>query len=175
MVSVRIQHQNLPSQNLYNIPGGPGGLGELALLHIIGRFNYLEKQLRAEFGDMQKRTDWLNTSNSALAALRANRPDDENATKDYGTFVDAHGKTWRVVDFLRDNGIPNDKDAGNQSDFDATISNLKARIDTENSESQILLIHLQSLMDKVNQCAELASNLLSKDGKAKDNILGNIR
>ncbi|MER8448303.1 hypothetical protein NKH52_34830, partial [Mesorhizobium sp. M1066] len=62
-----------------------------------------------------------------------------------------------------------------QSDFDAAISNLKARVDTMNSDSQMELIRLQSLMDKVNQCVELATNLLAKDGKSKENILGNIR
>ncbi|RWX61813.1 hypothetical protein [Mesorhizobium sp. M2A.F.Ca.ET.039.01.1.1] len=128
---------------------------------------------------MRKRTDWLTDANSALAAIRANRPPNDKAIIQYGTFVDGQGKTHEVHQWMLENGIPieqlgNDT-AGIQSEFDAAIANLKARIDTVNSESQMDLIRLQSLMDKVKNCLELATNLLAKAGKAKENILANIR
>ncbi|GLS33049.1 hypothetical protein SAMN04488498_1464 [Mesorhizobium albiziae] len=171
--------QNQLDRNVSNIPGGGGSLGALALLLQIERYNNLEVQVRDEFEDMQKRNDWLKTANSALAALRVNRPADDKAIKDYGTFVDPQGNTQNIHQWMLENGIPIEQNkgdaAGVQSEFDAAISNLKARIDTANSESQISVIHLQSLMDKVNQTVELASNLVAKDGKAKESILGNIR
>lgn len=188
---------NQAYRNVSNIPGGGGDLGALALLLQIERYNTLKDQVRDEFEDMQKRNDWLKTANSALAALRANRPADDKASKKYGTFVDAQGKTQNIHQWMLANGIPieqneaprslfkrkfaeklnkpKDDATGVQSEFDAAVSNLKARIDTMNSESQMALIRLQSLMDKVNQCVELATNLVAKDGKAKENILGNIR
>ncbi|RWP02738.1 hypothetical protein [Mesorhizobium sp.] len=179
MSNVSFQTQLFP--NASNIGGG-GDLSALALLLQIDRYKNLQDQVRGEFGDMQKRNDALKTANSALAALRANRPADDKKPKEYGTFVDAQGETQYVYQWMLDNGMPIDADskaqnesAGAQSKFDAAISNLKARIDTANSDSQMALIRLQSLMDKLNQCAELASNLLSKDGKAKENIIGNIR
>lgn len=153
-------------------------MSALALLVQIERFSLLEDQVRDEFDDMQKRNDWLKTANSALAALRANRPDDKGI-RSYGEFVDAHGETQNTHQWMLANGIAIEQKAGDtsgvQSDFDAAISNLKARIDTENSESQMALIRLQSLLDKVNRCVELATNLVAKDGKAKENIIANIR
>lgn len=64
---------------------------------------------------------------------------------------------------------------GVQSQFDAAIQNLKASIDGANSEGQMALIYLQGLLDKLNQVAELMSNLLSKDQKIKEMIIGNSR
>ncbi|MGY3614198.1 hypothetical protein [Bradyrhizobium sp. USDA 10063] len=64
---------------------------------------------------------------------------------------------------------------GVQSQFDAAINNLKASIDGANSEGQMALIYLQGLLDKLNQVAELMSNLLSKDQKIKEMIIGNSR
>ncbi|MBB6413999.1 hypothetical protein [Mesorhizobium sangaii] len=176
MPNVSLLTQFFP--NASNIPGGGGDLCALALLVQIERYNRLEDQVRDEFKDMQKRNDWLKTANSALAALRANRPADKGI-RSYGEFVDAHGKTQNTHQWMLANGIAIEQNAGDtsgvQSDFDAAISNLKASIDTANSETQMALIRLQSLMDKVNQCLELTTNLVAKDGKAKENILGNIR
>ncbi|QND62140.1 hypothetical protein BPNPMPFG_006764 (plasmid) [Mesorhizobium sp. AR07] len=169
---------NQLSRDASNIPRAGGDLSALALLVQIERFSLLEDQVRDEFDDMQKRNDWLKTANSALAALRANRPDDKGI-RSYGEFVDAHGETQNTHQWMLANGIAIEQKAGDtsgvQSDFDAAISNLKARIDTENSESQMALIRLQSLLDKVNRCVELATNLVAKDGKAKENIIANIR
>ncbi|WP_353647004.1 hypothetical protein [Mesorhizobium sp. WSM2240] len=162
-----------------NIPGGGGDMTALALLLQTDRYNNLQDQVRGEFDDMQKRNDWLKTANSALAALRANRPANDKAIAEYGTFLDAQGNTQNVHKWMLAQNIPIEQlkgdTAGVQSEFDAAASNLKARIDTTNNESQMALIRLQSLMDKLNHCVELASNLLSKDGKAKENIIGNIR
>ncbi|MER8791407.1 hypothetical protein NKH71_26740 [Mesorhizobium sp. M0983] len=169
---------NQLSRDASNIPRAGGDLSALALLVQIERFSLLEDQVRDEFDDMQKRNDWLKTANSALAALRANRPDDKGI-RSYGEFVDAHGETQNTHQWMLANGIAIEQKAGDtsgvQSDFDAATSNLKARIDTENSESQMALIRLQSLLDKVNRCVELATNLVAKDGKAKENIIANIR
>ncbi|WEX91756.1 hypothetical protein PZN02_006071 (plasmid) [Sinorhizobium garamanticum] len=166
-------------RDVSNTSGSGGSLAAMALLLQIERYNILDAQAKDEFEDMQKRNDWLKTANAALAALRVNRPGNDKDVKDYGTFVDAQGKTQNVHQWMLANGIPIEQNkgdtAGVQSEFDAAISNLKSRIDTVNSDSQMALIRLQSLMDKVNQSVELATNLLAKDTKAKEIILGNIR
>ncbi|MES0139422.1 hypothetical protein NKJ88_31465 [Mesorhizobium sp. M0016] len=170
---------SIPALTYSNIPGESGGLAALALQLQVERYNNLQDQVRDEFDDMQKRNDWLKNANSALAALRANRPADDKKVQGYGTFVDAQGNTQNVHQWMLANGIAIEQNkndtAGVQSEFDSAISNLKGRVDTVNSESQMALIRLQSLMDKVNHCVELATNLLAKDGKAKEIILGNIR
>ncbi|NRP75959.1 hypothetical protein ILFOPFJJ_06883 [Ensifer psoraleae] len=170
---------SLSTQLYANVSTGADGgadLVTLALLLQIERYNVLGSQLRDEFEDMKKRNDWLKTANAALAELRVCRPNNDKEFHGYGSFKDAQGKPQGVFPWMVKNGIAI---AGNgngyQADFDAAISNLKARIDTVNSESQMSLIRLQSLMDKVNQSVELATNLLAKDSKVKENILGNIR
>jgi hypothetical protein len=59
--------------------------------------------------------------------------------------------------------------------WDANIEMLKGRIDGLNSDSQLSMIRLQSLIDKRNQAFEMASNTLQKDQKTRDAIVGNFR
>ncbi|MDA9544869.1 hypothetical protein ACM43_10190 [Bradyrhizobium sp. CCBAU 45321] len=129
--------------------------------------------------DMQARNNLLKDMNKALATLRTNRPTDEKTKKDFGSFVDWQGKTQDVVDWMQANGIAIETEKsdkkGVQSQFDAAINNLKAAIDSANSEGQMALIFLEGLLDKLNQVAVLMSNLLSKDQKMKEVIIGNSR
>ncbi|RMC62476.1 hypothetical protein [Sinorhizobium meliloti] len=163
-------------RDVSNTSRSGGSLAAMALLLQIERYNILDAQAVDEFEDMQKRNDWLKTANAALASLRVNRPNNDEDWHGYGAFVDAQGKRQGVSAWMVDNGIAIANDgSGGQPNFDGAISNLKARIDTVNSDSQMALIRLQSLMDKVNQSVELATNLLVKDTKAKEIILGNIR
>lgn len=161
-----------------NLPGGLS-LGSIMTLILMERHDIYQNQIRSQIDDMQARNNLLKDMNNALAALRTNRPTDEKAVRDYGSFVDSQGKTQDVFDWMQANGISietekNDK-KGVQSQFDAAINNLKAAIDSANSEGQMALIFLQGLLDKLNQVAELMSNLLSKDQKIKEVIIGNSR
>ncbi|MCK1326400.1 hypothetical protein ACVWZV_009303 [Bradyrhizobium sp. GM5.1] len=156
----------------------PGGLPLCAIMMLVlmERHEIHQNQLLSEYHDMQARNSFLKDMNKALAALRANRPTDEKTAKDYGTFVDSQGTTQDVFDWMRQKGIPIDGDKrGVQSQFDAAINDLKASIDNSNSEGQMALIYLQGLLDKLNHVAELMSNLLSKDQKIKEIIIGNSR
>ncbi|WP_435926430.1 hypothetical protein ACSGFO_32345 [Mesorhizobium sp. WSM4083] len=125
---------------------------------------------------MKKRNDWLKSANDALAQLRVNRPINDKMHA-YGEITDPQGNKQTVYAWMLKNHIPVPYgiNSGSQQDFDAAISNVKAAIDTANSDSQMALIHLQSLMDKVNQCVQLTTNLVAKDGKVKENVMGNIR
>ncbi|MBB4383505.1 hypothetical protein [Bradyrhizobium sp. SBR1B] len=188
----------------------PGGLslGSIMTLALMERHDIYQNQIRSQIDDMQARNNLLKDMNKALAVLRTNRPTDEKAIKDYGSFVDSQGTTQDVFEWMRQNGIPiaatedqqkmrftwwdpsshmagpigpmliatqNGGKRGVQSQFDAAISNLKAAIDSANSEGQMALIFLQGVLDKLNQVAELMSNLLSKDHKIKEVIIGNCR
>lgn len=159
----------------------PGGLPlcSIMMLVLMERHDIYLNQVRSEYDDMQARNNLLKDMNKALAALRANRPTDEKTAKDYGTFVDSQGKTQDVFEWMHQKGIPDDTQNGGkggvQSQFDAAIQNLKASIDGANSEGQMALIYLQGLLDKLNHVAELMSNLLSKDQKIKEMIIGNSR
>lgn len=143
------------------------------------RHDILEAELRAENDSMQARNDLLKDLNGALAALRANRPNDEKTAKYYGAFTTSHGQWIDVYEWMQKNGIPvetiNNDHIGLQSEFDAAINNVKAGIDSANSEGQMAMIHFQDVFDKSNRVAELTSNLLSKDQKTSELIIGNIR
>ncbi|MGX9432248.1 hypothetical protein [Bradyrhizobium sp. LeoA1S1] len=85
--------------------------------------------------------------------------------------------------FLRQNVTDDEKNSerkkrvnsGSQADYDAAINNLKAAVDSANSEGQMSIVFFQGLLDKLNQVTELASNVISKDEKAKEAVIGNIR
>lgn len=199
----------------------PGGLSlcSIMVLVLMERYDIYQDLIRSEYDDMQARNNLLKDMNKALSVLRTNRPTDEKATKDYGTFVDSQGTTQHVFEWMREKGIPieatkatkrdkinelyamrvakrgekyallaipsyaelrsADRQTGGkrgvQSQFDAAINNLKASIDGANSEGEVAMIHLQGLLDKHNDVAALMSNLLSKDQKIKEMIIGNFR
>ncbi|MGY4403841.1 hypothetical protein [Bradyrhizobium sp. USDA 3315] len=186
------------------LPGGLS-LGSIMTLILMERHDIYQSQIRSQIDEMQARNNLLKDMNKALAVLRTNRPTDEKTAKDYGTFVDSQGKTQDIFEWMRGKGIPIEAQEGDkknvtwgvnpashkfelmltetengahrnvQSQFDAAINNLKAAIDSANSEGQMALIYLQGLLDKLNQVAELMSNLLSKDQKTKEVIIGNSR
>ncbi|MGY2986269.1 hypothetical protein [Bradyrhizobium sp. USDA 4508] len=162
----------------YAITDGQSLYSTMILL-MMERHGIYETELRADYASMQARNNLLKDMNSALATLRAERPNDDKTVKAYGTFVDSQGKTRSVYEFIQANGIAietNNHDVyGIQAEFDAAINNVKAAIDSANSEGQMAVISYQSLLDKLNQVTELTSNVLAKDEKAKEAIIGNIR
>ena len=187
----------------------PGGLSlcSIMVLVLMERYGIYQDLIRSEYDDMQARNNLLKDMNKALSVLRTNRPTDEKAAKDYGTFVDSQGTTQHVFEWMREKGIlieatktkheklkeyfakrengerppipsPDTQTGGKrgvQSQFDAAINNLKASIDGANSEGEMAMIHLQGLLGKHNDVAALMSNLLSKDQKIKEMIIGNFR
>ncbi|MCP1769050.1 MULTISPECIES: hypothetical protein [Bradyrhizobium] len=185
----------------------PGGLSlcSIMVLVLMERYGIYQDLIRSAYDDMQARNNLLKDMNKALSVLRTNRPTDEKAAKDYGTFVDSQGTTQHVFEWMREKGIPieatkttheklNEHFAkrgarppfpspdtqtggkrGVQSQFDAAINNLKASIDGANSEGEMAMIHLQGLLGKHNDVAALMSNLLSRDQKIKEMIIGNFR
>lgn len=145
---------------------------------LIERHDIYAMELQFENDSMKARNNLLKDMNGALATLRTNRPNDDKSTKSYGTFTDWRGLPVHVIDWMRANGIAiNDvgQASGVQADFDAAINNVKAAIDSVNSEGQISMVHLQDLFGKSNQEFELMSNILSKDQKTSELIIGNIR
>ncbi|WP_420969612.1 hypothetical protein [Bradyrhizobium sp. B120] len=163
-----------------NYPIGDGeSLYSTMMMIMMERHGIYETELRAEYASMQARNNLLKDMNSALATLRAERPNDDKTVKAYGVFVDSQGKTQSVYRFMEANGIAiehiNNDVYGIQAEFEAAINNLKAAVDSANSESQMAVLYLQGLLDKLNRATELTSNFISKDSKAKEAVVGNIR
>ncbi|MFH0302310.1 hypothetical protein AAFX91_35055 [Bradyrhizobium sp. 31Argb] len=162
----------------YAITDGQSLYSTMMLL-MMERHGIYETQLRDSYASMQARNDLLKDMTSALATMRAERPNDEKTVWGYGDFIDSRGKTHSVYKFMQENGIAietvNNDVWGIQAEFDAAINNLKAAIDSANSEGQMAVISLQGLLDKINQVIELTSNVLSKEEKDKEAVIGNIR
>lgn len=57
----------------------------------------------------------------------------------------------------------------------SVISNLKSSIDAVNTNSQLNMVRMQGLMDKLNQVADFMSNWIAKNSKTMGSIVGNIR
>lgn len=166
------------------------------------RSTILESQIRDQMADMKKRNDWLKQANDVLGIMRTNRPGGaSDPAKEYGSFkpnavvndpgpfkgyldassgakVDVEGKVsvhgWFLANGVQIEQAGNDT-KGTQAEFDAAISNLKAQIDTVNSQSQMDMVRLQGLMDKRNQAFDMMTNFLSKTGKSLDSVIGNMR
>lgn len=184
--------------------GDEESLSSSMMLILEERHNIYQTEIRSEYDSMQARNDLLKDMNSVLATLRTNRPNDEKTRKPYGTFTDSRGQSMDIFEWMQKNNIPGappisaptkeeihnamiskhtfsefaaeiDKVSSSQSDFDAAINNVKAAIDSANSEGQITTIHFQDLVDKSNRVAEMMSNLLSKDQKTSELIIANIR
>ncbi|UGY30266.1 MULTISPECIES: hypothetical protein [Bradyrhizobium] len=162
----------------YALTDGQSLYSTMVLL-MMERHGIYETELRADYASMQARNNLLKDLNSALATMRAERPNDEKTVRSYGTFIDSQGKTRSVYEFLQANGIAIETNCndvyGIQAEFDAAINNVRAAIDSANSEGQMAVISLQGLLDKLNQVTELTSNVLSKDEKANEAVIGNIR
>jgi len=150
----------------------------------IDRANVLESQIKDQIGDMQRRNLWLKNANKALEALRKNRPSDPSSTAEYGSFVwdsrfeEAPGVSSRetVLYFMASQGIDiSNTLRADQNNFDTAINNLKTKIDTVNSQSQMDMVRLQGLMDKRNQAFDMLTNNLSKFSKSMDSVIGNMR
>lgn len=145
---------------------------------LIERYGVYEMELQIENDSMQARNNLLKDMNAVLATLRTNRPNNDGTINPYGTFTNSRGMSQDVFDWMVANGIGIEKSgdkAGVQADFDAAINNLKAAIDTVNSDGQMAMIHFQDTYGKCNQEAELMSNFLSKDQKTSELIIANIR
>jgi hypothetical protein len=92
-----------------------------------------------------------------------------------GFMTESMRKELESLDIPVPNNIYNDDGSLNEDAVDGLIDSVKGNIDSLNSESQLDMIRMQSLMDKRNQRYEQTSNTLEKDQKTRDSIVGNTR
>jgi len=156
------------------------------------RANNLEAQLAMQVEEVKQRQDEIAKLTQLLAELRALRPGGNDSGK-YGalgsTPADSEAMVKRLeeagVSILRDRddsvtGATNRKDANDKYDakqvyFDKWIEELKGKIDSLNSTSQLDMIRLQSLSNKRNEAFDQLSNIMQKLSKARETAIGNMR
>jgi hypothetical protein len=149
----------------------------MGLLIQMERHNILQTQVQDQFKDMQKRNEWLKGATDALNAMRSARPDTDKGEADLSAIVlgQRDGKNFTVGQFMSENGIKMDTGKISQNKVDQAIANLKSSIDTVNTNSQLDMVRMQGLMDKMNQATDFMTNWISKNSKSMDSIVGNIR
>lgn len=131
---------------------GSGDIEGSVMLLQTTRAKGLEKQLGTRISALQDRNAMIATKNSELSELQ----------KRVGT----KGKYDNGKDFT---------EANNKSELDSDITKKKGEIDQLNSDSQIDMIGLQSLVNKRNESFDTLTNLLGKFQKTIDGIVGNYR
>jgi hypothetical protein len=165
--------------NVANMLGSSVNLPEMGMLIQMERHRILEGQVKDQFGDMQKRNAWLAEATSMLEKLRAaprpNPPDKEQFHLDsISTGLSAPNPT-NLQAWFEQNGIAFPPKVMNATELDQTIQNLKSSIDTANTNSQMDMVRMQGLMDKMNQATDFMTNWQSKSTKTMDSIIQNIR
>lgn len=144
-----------------------GSITAQIMLANIGRTQLLDNQLSDQLKDLQDKNKLLAEANKVMSDLRAARPadSDDDAKVPSG-----------VVQWARDNGvsIPGDVAAGKsvkQAVWDQFIQNIKSFVDTNNNDSQLMMVRLQDIQQKRDNAFELVSNLIKKLGQVDEQII----
>lgn len=136
------------------------------------RANLLESQLADQAKAIQDRNALIAQANDMLARaqqLKNQAAQNNNATDggaDMKAFFDQNGIKYDTTG----NDMINNKD-----EWDVAIQGLKNFTDKLNSNSQMDMIRLQSLMNKRDQAFEMMTNVLQKTSKLNGDIISNMR
>ena len=94
---------------------------------------------------------------------------------DAATFTRSCGTVWRMKEFAQSANIQVYEEHQDASVWKVVIEKIKQRVDSLNSNSQLEMIKLQSLINKRNQAFEMSSNHVNKFSGTLDKIISNMR
>ena len=167
----------------FMVDGARMDLGALMMTLQLERTKELDKTIADQMKQIKDRNAQIKALNEFLGGVRKFKGD--GSDDDTASTVTINGQTktlWRGDDsWAKQFGISwTDINGGasrktRDGQWDLNIENIKGKIDGLNSDSQLDMIRLQSLIDKRNQAFEMASNTLQKDQKTRDAIVGNFR
>lgn len=171
---------------MFVVNGQKMDLGTLMMMLQLDRTKELDRQIEDQMNEISQRNAKLKNMNELLSKMRKMKSDgsDDDGSitigdqtkslwrgtdnKGTGSWAKEYGINWTDI-----NGGASKKTRDGQ--WDTNIENLKGVIDGINSDSQLSMIRLQSLIDKRNQAFEMASNTLQKVGQNMDKLVGNQR
>jgi small-conductance mechanosensitive channel len=178
----------LETRNLKDAHGRPitgnAGLINTQLTNIaqaVGRIDTAQKKLAAAneaMAPMKAMVELLKSGDiqGAIMLLQTTRVKnlDEQLKGRIAALQDRNAQIKSLNDQLGDaqKALAGDKDNG---DKQKRVTQLKGQIDLMNSDSQLDMIGLQSLVNKRNEAFDMLSNLLNKFQKTMDGIVGNMR
>lgn len=177
------------NNGMFSLNGQQYDLGTLMLVLNESRMKGIDDQIAGRMGALNDRNKNVKALNELMAQLRKHKAegrDDDNGyggdkqgqkfelsgtdgvARDPDGWMDHFGLTKTDV---RHQDDKNEKDA----QWDANISAVQGKIDGLNSDSQMEMTQLQSLMNKRNTASDMTTNILATDKKAKDSIVSNLR
>jgi hypothetical protein len=190
----------ITNDGFFMVDGEKLDLGQLMMELQLDMTTEIDRQIADQMAEIKDRNTELQFMNDLLSNMRKFKAEgwnDEHGAEQwmsfdlngdgsivhggeekFGTLADGQ-ESRTMEDWFPEFGIEWTEVSGStatrEKKWDANIEAVKGKIDSLNSESQLDMIRLQSLMDKRNQRYEQASNTLQKDQKTRDTITGNTR
>jgi hypothetical protein len=171
----------------FTVDGQKLDLGTLMMQLQMERTKMIDTGIKDQMSEIKDRNTKLKAFNELLGMMRkfkANKcaTNDDNAAGQRFNLPGMEGNK-NVTEWFREFGMsgsytdvnPGDGTKEWEAEWDANIEVMKGQIDSLNSDSQLSMIRLQSLIDKRNQSFDMMTNTLSKDSKTRDSIIGNMR
>lgn len=157
-------------------------LDTIFMLLALERSETMDQVISDMAADMKNTNERINKLNEAMSAIRSARPGgkaDESQSVDWTAELSIAYQTLEeegvsMPDSLKfeDNGT---KIKGKPGAFDAWIENVKTKVDSLSSNSQLDMIKLQGMINKRNQTIEMASNVMQKIASSLNNLIANLR
>ncbi|MCX5769437.1 MAG: hypothetical protein NTZ09_04075 [Candidatus Hydrogenedentes bacterium] len=175
------------SGGMFIVDGQAMDLGQLMMQINIDRTEIIDTQLADQMADAQEKNAQLRALNELMAQCRQFKANESNANDDNAggaafTLPGYEDKgAMQINEWFAEFGMtetdvnPGDSKEEWEAEWDANIQTIKGAIDSLNSDSQLAMVRLQSLMNKRNQSYETVSDVLQKDQKTRDTIVGNLR
>jgi len=170
---------------LYEVDGRAYDLGTLVMMVGFERAETIENQIVSQVEQMKRRNEYIQTLTKAMADVQGWVNDHKEGdccfhATDHTYTVGDEEKSLKEI-FEDDPGLglsewDYDQDGHwNWKECQTAIDLMKGRIDALNSESQLDMIRLQSLMSKRDNIYQSISNLMKTDQKSKDTAISNLR
>lgn len=193
-----------PQNGMFVMDGQSYDLGTLMLVINEKRTSLIDQQIADRMSAMQDRNKKIKALNELLATFRSYKAEgrddqkvnapkipfisssyfEEYAAKKSGTPFKISGMgdvartpaQWMDHFGLKRTDVKHgSKAAERDAQWDANITAIQTAIDGLNSDSQLEMTQLQSLMNKRNTASDMTTNIIANDKKSKDTIVGNLR
>ena len=163
-----------PTQGIRHFDSISKGLdiGSVMMMVNLERATIMESQVMDQAQKMKEINDEIRTTQHFMSEARRLK----NIGADHShaaPFVMPDGSSATMHGYCLHRGIQISD--GSKNGWDQFVERMKHRVDNLNSNSQLEMIKLQSLINKRNQAFEMSSNHVNKFSGTLDKIISNMR
>ncbi len=173
---------------MFIVNGKEMDLGQLMLQLNLDRTKQLDAQIADQMSEIQDRNNKLKALNELLSQMRSAKAEGrDDDSGDWGDKTSAvfnldgtDGQSRNVDDWMDYFGLTKTdvqydaKTETRDAQWDANIEAVKGEIDGLNSDSQLAMTRMQSLVNKRNEAFDTGSNMLQNDQKSRDSVVRNL-